>query len=193
MEENELVSRLKAGDIDVFRDLVEQHQNRVLNTCYGFFKNKEDAEDTTQEVFIEVFRSIAEFREDSKLSTWIYRIAVTKSLDLIRKKNRKRRLGAIQKRLGLSAEIEEVPSPVSNGPGNRMERQERARILKHAVDSLPTNQKVAITLSKYEGFSSREIAEITAMSVPAVEALIHRAKANLRKRLYRYYESSLKT
>jgi RNA polymerase sigma-70 factor (ECF subfamily) len=60
------------------------------------------------------------------------------------------------------------------------------------VDSLATKQKVAITLSKYEGFSNIEIAEIMAMSVPAVEALIQRAKANLRKKLYRYYESSLK-
>ena len=193
MDEDELVSLLKAGNIDAFRSLVEQHQNRVLNICYGFFKIKQDAEDTAQEVFIEVFRSIANFREDSKLSTWIYRIAVTKSLDLIRKKNRKRRLSSVQKRLGMHAEIELIPSPESNGPESRMESRERARILKHAVDSLATKQKVATTLSKYEGFSNREIAEIMAMSVPAVEALIHRAKANLRKKLYRYYESSLKT
>jgi RNA polymerase sigma-70 factor (ECF subfamily) len=192
MDENELVSLLKAGDIDAFRSLVDQHQNRVLNICYGFFKNKQDAEDAAQEVFIEVFRSVANFREDAKLSTWIYRIAVTKSLDLIRKKNRKRRLSSVQKGLGMYTEIERIPSPELNGPESRMESRERAHILKQAVDSLATKQKVAITLSKYEGFSNIEIAEIMAMSVPAVEALIQRAKANLRKKLYRYYESSLK-
>jgi len=193
MDENALVSRLKAGDLDAFRGLVDQYQNRVINTCFGFLKNKQDAEDTAQEVFIEVYRSIADFREDAKLSTWIYRIAVTKSLDLIRKKNRKRRMGSIQKKLGLKAEIEEAPAPMSNGPENRLERRERAGILKQAMDSLPDTQKVAITLSKYEGFKSQEISEIMSISVSAVEALIHRAKANLRKKLYRYYSSHLKT
>jgi RNA polymerase sigma-70 factor, ECF subfamily len=192
MEEYELVSRLKARDIHAFQSLVAQHQHRVVNTCFGFVKNRQDAEDTAQEVFVEVYRSIADFRGSSKLSTWIYRIAVTKSLDLIRKKNRKRRLSSVQKGLGMRVEIEMVPSPKSNGPESRMESRERAQILKKAVDSLPTKQKVAITLSKYEGFSNMEIAEIMAMSVPAVEALIHRAKANLRKKLYHYYEFSLK-
>ena len=193
MDENELVSLLKAGDIEAFRSLVEQHQNRVLNICFGFFKNRQDAEDTAQEVFIEVHRSIADFRGGSKLSTWIYRIAVTKSLDLIRKKNRKRRPSSIQKGSGTHDEIEQVPAPQSNGPESRMESRERAHILKSAVDSLATAQKVAITLSKYEGFSNSEISEIMAISVPAVEALIHRAKAKLKKKLYRYYESSFKT
>lgn len=192
MDEHELVSRLKAGDIHAFQILVEQHQNRVLNTSFGFVKNRQDAEDTAQEVFVEVYRSIADFRGGSKLSTWIYRIAVTKSLDLIRKKNRKRRSSSVPKGRGLHDDIERAPSPEANGPESRMESRERASILKHAVDSLATKQKVAVTLSKYEGFSNMEIAEIMGVSVPAVEALIHRAKANLRKKLYRYYESSLK-
>ena len=88
MSVDNLIENLKKGDINSFRILVNEHQRKVLNTCYRFLNNKEDAEDLTQEVFLEVYKSISSFRGESKISTWIYRIAVTKSLDFIRKKKR---------------------------------------------------------------------------------------------------------
>ena len=94
MEEAELLQKLKAGDKAAFSELVRLYSNRVINTCYRFLLDKEDAEDVSQEVFIEVFQSIGSFRGDAKLSTWIYRIAVTRSLDEIKKRNRKKRLSS---------------------------------------------------------------------------------------------------
>ena len=89
-------------------------------------------------------------------------------------------------------EIEkELPLPAPSNPQVDLEQKERIEILNQAIDSLPENQKVAITLSKYEGFHNKEIAEIMDTSVSAVESLIHRAKNNLHKKLYQFYEKNL--
>ena len=91
MSETLFISALKSGNKNAFAALVSAHQKTVLNICYRFLLNKEDAEDIAQEVFIEVYHSIHKFRGDSALSTWIYRIATTKSLDEIKRKNRQKR------------------------------------------------------------------------------------------------------
>jgi RNA polymerase sigma-70 factor (ECF subfamily) len=191
MNDRERISGTRAGNIDDFHALVGTYQNRVINICYGFLKNKEDAEDIAQEVFIEVYQSISAFREEAKLSTWIYRISVRKALDFIRKKNRKKRRLPIQKSQRFQSERLNISTAKDNGPEKRLINLERAQILKQAVDSLPENQRIAITLNKYEGFSGREIAEIMGINLSAVEALLFRAKNNLQKKLRRYFEKNL--
>ncbi|MCX6339694.1 MAG: RNA polymerase sigma factor [Candidatus Aureabacteria bacterium] len=188
MEDLELLQDLKDGNPEAFKRLVELHQELVINICYRFVFIREDAEDIAQEVFIKVYRSISDFRGESKLSTWIYRIAVAKSLDFIRRINRRKRFGFIQTLIGIDNQIEKLPAPRSSLPDAEMERRERYRVLQHALGILPENQRMAITLSKYHDFSNKEIAEILGTTVSAVDALLHRAKNNLRKRLYRYYE-----
>ena len=191
MEERVLLESLKSREPDAFKILVEQHQERVRNTCYRFVNSKEDAEDIAQEVFVEVYRSIKHFREDAQLSTWIYRIAVNKSLDFVRKKNRKKRFGQIFHLFGTEEGDKELQLPSDEDPHADLEHQERIRILNRAIDALPETQKVAITLSKYEGLRNTEIANIMGTSLSAVESLIHRAKENLRKHLYSYYHEKL--
>jgi RNA polymerase sigma-70 factor, ECF subfamily len=190
MDAHALLAQIQNGTPEGFRQLVEQHQHKVINTCYGFVANREDAEDLAQDVFLEVYESIHSFRGEAQLSTWMYRIAVTKSLDFLRKQRRKKRFGILRNILGLANEIEQVPAAPETNPQTSLENQERARILQQAVDSLADNQKIAITLHKYEGFSYQEIAEIMETSVSAVESLIYRAKNNLQKKLYQYYEKS---
>ncbi len=86
-----------ASKEESFRSLVAEHQEMVINTCYRFVFNREDAEDLAQDVFIEVYRSLEQFREEARLSTWIYRIAVTKSLDHLRRLKRKKTVQLIKK------------------------------------------------------------------------------------------------
>jgi RNA polymerase sigma-70 factor (ECF subfamily) len=191
MEDTELIRAVKAGETGAFQSLVEQYQDRVINTCYGFVRDREDAKDIAQEVFIEIYQSLEKFREDAKLSTWIYRISVTKSLDFLRRKNRKKRMGQFKKLFNVDDIAERIEQPSGNNPDKNMEARERAQILQQAMDRLPENQKIAITLSKYEGFSNKEISEIMNTSVSSVESLIHRAKVNLKKKLYRYYDKHL--
>lgn len=190
-KEKQFVERLKSERPDMFKELVDLHRDRVLNVCYRFLHNRADAEEVAQDVFVEVYRSLPEFRGGAQLSTWIYRIAVTKSLDLIRRRNRKKRFGIFYAPLRKEAPIEQVPAPRSFSPLVRLENHERSRILQQAVDSLPKSQKTAITLNKYEGASYHEIADIMGTTTSSVESLIHRGMEHLRKKLYRYYRRNL--
>ena len=191
MSVENLIENLKKGDIKSFRILVDEHQRKVLNTCYRFLNNKEDAEDLTQEVFLEVYKSISSFREESKISTWIYRIAVTKSLDFIRKKKRKKRYAVLKRIFSDDALTVEIPDNSNLNPSRRTEEQDRIRILNEALESLPQNQRAAFTLSKYDELSYKEIADILNTTISSVESLIHRAKNNLKKKLYHYYQKKI--
>lgn len=173
-----------------FSDLVAEHQDMVLNTCYRFVFNREDAEDLAQEVFVEVYRSIDRFREESKLSTWIYRIAVSKSLDYLRRQKRKKRFSSLKRIIGVDDPADSIPAPPGENPADVLVEKERVTVLQTALDGLPDNQKTAFLLSKQDGYNNQEIADILQTSVSAVESLIHRAKKNLQSRLERHYKSN---
>jgi RNA polymerase sigma-70 factor (ECF subfamily) len=174
MDESDLVKRLKSGDRIAFGELVDTYSERVINTCYRFLLSREDAEDVSQEVFIEVYQSIRLFRGDSKLSTWIYRIAVTKSLDEIKKRKRKKRIIEI----GHLLHIDDVAYMIAGGamPDSELNETEKMKEILAALDKLPDNQRIAFTLCKIEGYSNIEIAEIMKTTVSSVESLISRAK-----------------
>ncbi len=189
MNEAGIIKKLKEGNEKAFSDLVNTYQKMVVNTCYGLLHNIEDAEDVAQDVFIEVFRSAPGFRGDSRLSTWIYRIAVNRSLNFLRDHKRRRGFKSID-------EIAELP-PNSMGenyygsegdPHIDLENSERTVLIHAAIDTLPKNQRVAFTLNKYEDLSYKEISEIMELSLSSVESLIHRAKKNLQKKLYNCYK-----
>lgn len=184
----ELIERLKTGDQQAFRAIVDSWKDMVYNTSLGIVQNAEDAEDVTQEVFVQVYESVNQFKGDSKFSTWLYRIAVTKSLDHLRKKKRKKRFAFVQSLFGYNEE-EVNHQPDFQHPGVTMENKENAAVLFRAIEKLPDNQKTAFTLHKLEGLSYQEIAEIMETTVSSVESLMHRAKGNLKKYLTDYYQN----
>jgi RNA polymerase sigma-70 factor, ECF subfamily len=188
MQENELINRLRQKDEEAFRIVFNDNQKKVLNACYRLVNDKETAEDITQEVFIKVYSSIEQFRGDSQLSTWIYRIAITRSLDYLRAQKRKKRFAFLTYLYGDDEKQIEVEAPNEHNPGVLIENSERLKVLNDALDTLPENQRIAFSLSKYDELSSKEIAAILTTTVSAVESLIHRAKKNLEKRLFNYYK-----
>jgi len=187
-EQAKLIADLREGVHGAFRRVVEQYQHKVVNTCYRFVHEQEEAEDLAQETFVEVYRSIARFRGESDLSTWIYRIAVSKSLDFLRKQARERRGGRFRQMLRFDDGLTELPAPHSTRPDVIHEQRERRRILQRALEHLPENQRVAFILSKYDGMSYLEIAGILKTTVSSVESLIHRARKNLQRWLHDYYK-----
>jgi len=191
MEDIELIARLKNGEDEAFRIVVDRYQRFILNSSFRFVQNKETAEDITQDVFIEVFRSINFFRAEAKLSTWIYRIAITKSLDYMKSQKRKKRFAIFKSLFNEDDKPEEVVAPETFNPGKQVENDDRIKILSWALAKLPENQRIAFTLSKYDEMSYQEIAEILGVSLSSVESLIHRAKENLKKKLYVYYKKHL--
>jgi len=178
MEENEFLISLQAGNKEAFASLVREFKSQVLNICYRFLLNKEDAEDISQDVFIEIYHSLPKFRGEAKLSTWIYRIAVSKSLEELKKRNRKKRISSLGKTLNIDLFIEWLTG--SSQPDKNLEEKVAYLFLLQQLNKLPDNQRIALTLSKIEGHSNSTIAEIMKTSISSVESLIHRAKINLK-------------
>lgn len=188
MIDHQLIQELQQGQEYAFKQLVTNYQDRVYNTILGLLQQSEDAEDLTQDVFIKVFENIHQFKGESALGTWIYRIAVTQSLDFLRRKNRKKRGRTILGFFGVG-EKEHLHPQEFEHPGVKAEKKEKATVLFKAVNQLPENQRTAFLLQKLEGLSQNEIAEVLKTTSSAVESLLSRAKANLKKLLTEYYTS----
>ena len=188
-DESGLIEKLRLGDEKAFRILFDLYKINVYNTASGFLTNVNDAEDVTQEVFIQVFKSIEHFKENSKLSTWIYRITITKCLDLLRKKKTKKRFAFFVDLFENDEKDKEEVFVNYEHPGIQTDKLELSKILFKEIDKLPDNQRISFVLNKVEKLAYQEISEVMGISVPAVESLIFRAKSGLKKRLEKYYKS----
>lgn len=189
MDDFENIEQLKQGSEKAFKQLVEKYQGLVVNTCFGIVHNKADAEDVAQEVFIEVFRSVQNFRADAKISSWLYRIAVNRSLNHIRDNKKRKWFQSFEDSDdNKKSSVNHLSASKTDTPEFEIENSQRAQWLHEAIDSLPENQKIAFTLSKYEDLSYKEISEVMDLSVSSVESLLFRAKKNLQKKLYKCYQ-----
>jgi RNA polymerase sigma-70 factor (ECF subfamily) len=135
-----------------------------------------------------VYQSVSSFKGESKFSTWLYRITVSKALDHEKRKKRKKRFAFVQTLFGNNEEEQQIQPAEFNHPGVQMEQKERAAELFNALRKLPDKQRTAFMLHKLEGQSYQEVAEILNTTLYAVESLIARAKINLRKILSSYYK-----
>ena len=185
MDESLFIADLKKGKTNAFEQLVMQWQDMVYHTALGIVQDVEDAEEITQDVFLQVYQKLPEFKEDSKLSTWIYRITVNMSIDFERKKQRIKRGGFLKKVFGTDAEEQAVHF---YHPGVQLDKKEEAALLFAAIKKLPAKQKTAFVLQKLDAQSNKEIAAIMQISTTAVEALLKRAKQNLQNELKVHYE-----
>ena len=176
------------GDESAFKWVVDTYKNMVYNTVLGFLQNTADAEDVTQDVFIKMYENISGFKQQAKLSTWLYRISITQAMDFIRYRNRKKRGGFILSLFGNNQELVYEP-PDFDHPGVLTENKEQSAIVFKAINQLPENQKTAFVLQKLQDCSQQRIAEIMQISEGAVESLLSRAKGNLKKTLFNYYSS----
>ena len=179
MKEDELIEKMKAGDESAFRFLVEKHSKLIFNLCYRYLGNVEDSEEVTQDVFIKFQGTVESFEPRAKLSTYLYRIAVNRSLNKIRDRKLKRWVSleadsTIHRRIDHSS---------NKNPENELEKKEKQKAVRAAIDSLPSNQKTAVLLHRFQGLSYTEIAEVMHCSVSAVESRLFRAKQALQKKL----------
>lgn len=190
MNQPELIVQLQQGDESAFKKLVDEWQDMVYNTALGVVQQADDADDITQEVFLQVYQSISSFKGDATFSTWLYRITINKALDHEKKKRRKKRFGFVQHFFGNGGE-EQLHPVEFNHPGVQLEKKEKAGELFQALNLIPDKQRVAFTLHKLEGRSYQEVAEIMNTTLYAVESLMSRAKINLRKELSRFYQHNI--
>jgi RNA polymerase sigma-70 factor (ECF subfamily) len=184
VNESEIIKQIQQGNRNLYKILVEKYQSMIFRTCLGFLHQKDDADDLTQEIFIQAFQSLASFKGNSSFSTWIYRIAINALLNKVRqtsKRNLFQRLDGLFNPEKNNADL--LSGIVTENPEDILINEEHRLWVQNALNDLPKNQRIAIVLSKYDDLSQKEIAEIMNTTEGAVEALIQRAKSNLREKL----------
>lgn len=170
-----------------FQSLYNQYKVLVYNVALHYVQNSEDAEEITQDVFVQVYHSMHKFENNSTFKTWIYRITINKSLDFIKHKKSKKRFFIFGQRSDSEKELENISS--FEHPGIAMEHQEDATLLFKVINELTENQRTAFILSKLDGLSNPEIATIMDVSISSVESLIFRAKTTLKEKLSQQFEN----
>ena len=170
--------------------LYNEHKQYVFNICFKFTGSADDSQDLLQEVFVEVYRSVKSFKGDCKITSWLYRIAATKSIDLIRSRKRKKRFAVVTSLFGFENEEEILPFEKGENPVNKFEENERFAVLLRFVNKLKEKQRIAFTLSQIDGLSYKEISEIMELSISSVESLIFRARKKLKEEITEFLNKS---
>jgi RNA polymerase sigma-70 factor (ECF subfamily) len=175
MVDADLIARAAAGDPAAFQVLVEQHRSMVYRVAYQFAGNHHDADDITQDVFIKVYRSLARFRQDAQLTSWIYRIAMNACID-----HRRRQMPVKAAHCGddtaqLANTAEERP-----GPETVAYAGELGALLEAAIGRLPDGQRLVFVMRHHEGLKLGEIAEALGLAEGTVKRQLHTAIHRLR-------------
>ncbi len=185
--DSDLVRRAQQGDPDAFAALFNAHKSRIYSLCLRMTNNIAEAEDLTQDAFVQVFRKLASFRGDSALSTWIYRIAVNTVLMHFRKKS------LCQVSLDAPYTADEGENPVRREFGirdNNLDGCVDRVALAHALKELPPGYRTIFLLHEVDGYEHQEIAVLLGCSVGNSKSQLHKAKLRIRQILLRSQEAA---
>lgn len=175
LSDQELMRIVQGGDYSPASEIYDRYSARIYNFAFRFLKNAEAAEDATQEVFVKMLKHANQFQGDAKLSTWLFSIAANWCRDYLRKADNK------------AKEAEDVlvtlPAPSEGSPERRLEQRENEHRIQRALQALTPEQREAILLSRYQGLSYAEIAQIAGCSEGAVKTRVFRAMETLKKAL----------
>ena len=160
-------------------EVEEKHHSHIFRVAIVLVHVREDVEDITQEVFIKAYQNQDQYRGESEISTWLYRIAVTTSLNYIAQKKRR---GFLQFGEELLKSLFDKAVDTID-PHRELEVAQEKENIRKIIDSLPEKQRIAFVLTRYEELPQKEVAEIMQISQRAVEQLLWRAKANLSKKM----------
>jgi len=175
LSDQELMRLVQAGDLSPASEIYDRYSSRIYNFAYRFLRNSEAAEDATQEVFVKMLKHASQFHGDAKLSTWLFSITANWCRDYLRKADNK------------AKEAEEVlfslAAPSEHAPDRNLERRQDEQRIQKALSVLTPEQREAILLSRYQGLSYAEIAQISGCSEGAVKTRVFRAMETLKKAL----------
>ena len=178
----EYIAGLKSNNRQLYADFVDVFASRIYNVALRILQNKEEAEEVAQDVFMKIFQSIDLFDGSCSLKTWIYRITVNKSLDVLRV--RKRKTGwLVLSNFFYENNEEKIAAVDFKNPIMQMEQKEESEIIFAAIEKLPERQKAVFVLYQFEDMSYKEISSTLEISVSAVDSLMSRAKKQLREKL----------
>jgi len=182
MTDSQLIREIKDGNVQLYKELVTRYERKILLFIYHMLKNSRldhMAEDMCQETFYKAYRSLHSFREvEASFSTWLYTIARNTVLSELRK----HRSGNVY----LEDSGYEPSTPNDTLPEQSVLRNERASLVREAINNLPEKQRSALILREYDGMDYQEIANILGQTVSSVKSLLFRARASVKAQLESY-------
>lgn len=185
--EADLIHRIKHGEKEAYRELVERYQQRVFMLIHEMVRNRADAEDIAQETFVKAYLALPEFKGDSGFFTWLYRIAYNMAIDFKRK---------VARRGGEMLTLDEAHSSQADwlmgqveSPQSQLTREEQRRQIRAALDSISEEHRVAIVLREIDGLSYAQIAEVTGVSRGTVMSRLHYARKRVQDLIRRWSAS----
>ena len=183
-----LMARVKHGDTDAFRELIETHQHRVIGTVARMLGDESDAEDIAQVVFVRVWKSAPRYEPAAKFTTWLFKIVRNLVFNELRRRKRHptQSLDATE---NPDDRPHQFPDPGVKPADTALLDAEMQAAIQRAIDALPEAQRLAVILRRYDETPYEEIAEVLDLTVPAVKSLLFRARTELREKLRQYLDA----
>ncbi|MBQ3100110.1 MAG: sigma-70 family RNA polymerase sigma factor [Clostridia bacterium] len=171
-----LARRAAKGDPAAFEEIVDKYQHMIYNLCLSKLRSREDALDVSQDTFLCAYRAISSFRGESKLSSWLYRICLNCIADRQRKKTPTVSIEKDEDGVGF-----EIPdTSESSDPQRSLEKSEKIRAVRQAIDALPDESRVIVVLREYENLSYQEISDMLGIEVGTVKSRLNRAREKIK-------------
>ncbi len=191
--EEGLVRRLKAGEDAAFEELVRTHAGKLNRVILRLIPNEADAADVLQDTFLSVSRAIGDFDQNSRLATWLHRIAVNAALMMLRSRRRKPECSIedLLARFNEDGHHTEMPHQWQESASAMLEREENRRLVRQAIDQLPETYRTVLLLRDIEEMDTEFVAQVLSITPNAVKVRLHRAHQALRTLLERLYGRDL--
>ncbi len=189
-KEYKLIKKCSKGDLNAFEELIKKHEKKAFNIALKMLKNRDDAMDISQEAFIKVYKSIGSFNFKSSFSTWLYRVVVNTCLDFIKKE--KKIVYSIDNPIQTKdGEIHREIEDNKNIPEDIFEKKLNKQLVHNSIQKLNDIHKTAIILRDIEGFTYKEISEITDCSLGTVKSRIKRGRDYLKHIIVKEMKQSI--
>tara|TARA_B100000035_G_scaffold239192_1_gene207469 strand:+ start:6316 stop:6879 length:564 start_codon:yes stop_codon:yes gene_type:complete len=170
-DDYQIIQSCLSGNVDSFKLLVEKYQIRIINTCYKYTKNIDDAEDVAQEVFIKAYSNLSKFKYDSKFYSWLFRIAVNTSLNYINSKEKRQEKETISEE---SCQIDDTS--YINDPKDYYNLTELVGRVQPLIRKLPDDLRILIELYEIYDYTYEEISKKLSLPIGTVRSRLHRAR-----------------
>jgi RNA polymerase sigma-70 factor (ECF subfamily) len=195
-DEKRLLQGLRTGMHEAYSEFIDSYAARIYRLCYGFVQDPMEAQDLTQEVFLRILKHVGEFKGESSITTWVYRITVNVCLDRLRQQKRRMDILQLDRYMPTFDESERLRDPVWDwstlAPLDNLLKKEAKEVIAKAISGLPPDFRVVLVLKDVEGISLKEISEALELSLPAVKSRLHRARLALRGVLSSYFKDKLR-
>ncbi len=182
LTDEQLVELSVSEDADAFGEIVKRWERKIFALCFGMLGREDEARDATQETFISAYRNIGRFRGESKVSSWLHRIAVNQCLT-VKRRAKSRSEEYLDDETGESERV--FIAPAAYSPGNEAEQSERLRVVRQAVSSLPVDLRQVVVMKEFEEMTFQEISETLELPLSTVKSRLYTALKQLKMKLDR--------